>query len=101
MSNFQIRTRTWSKLDSNSDHENNRYRSRTRMRIKKRAQTCTKTLATKDTHIMVKVPKSCTNIGHAKLDSQTAIMKIPATVRGHECASRNVHKNTRYKRIRT
>ncbi|EYU34911.1 hypothetical protein MIMGU_mgv11b024320mg [Erythranthe guttata] len=25
-------------------------------------------------------------------------MKIPATVQGHECASRNVHKNTRYKR---
>ncbi|EYU39341.1 hypothetical protein MIMGU_mgv11b019003mg [Erythranthe guttata] len=24
-------------------------------------------------------------------------MKIPATVRGQECASRNVHKNTRYK----
>ncbi|EYU40276.1 hypothetical protein MIMGU_mgv11b020720mg [Erythranthe guttata] len=38
MSNFQIRTRTWSKLDSNSDHKNTRYSSRTRMRIKKRAQ---------------------------------------------------------------
>ncbi|EYU39343.1 hypothetical protein MIMGU_mgv11b022680mg [Erythranthe guttata] len=38
MSNFQIRTRTWSKLDSNSDHENTRYSSRTGMRIKKRAQ---------------------------------------------------------------
>ncbi|EYU30331.1 hypothetical protein MIMGU_mgv11b0244771mg, partial [Erythranthe guttata] len=38
MSNFKIRTRTWSKLDSKSDHENTRYSSRKRMRIKKRLQ---------------------------------------------------------------
>ncbi|EYU28641.1 hypothetical protein MIMGU_mgv11b015993mg [Erythranthe guttata] len=34
-----------------SDHENTRYSSRTRMRIK---ETCTKTLASKDTHISKK-----------------------------------------------
>ncbi|EYU38246.1 hypothetical protein MIMGU_mgv11b015252mg [Erythranthe guttata] len=74
MSNFQIRTRTWSKLDSKSDHENTRYSSRTRMRIKKRAQ---KTLATKDTHIS-KSTKSCTK------------------VLTQECIRKKVHENTNY-----
>ncbi|EYU32870.1 hypothetical protein MIMGU_mgv11b020741mg [Erythranthe guttata] len=74
MSNFQIRTRTWSKLDSKSDHENTRYSSRTRMRIKKHLQ---KTLATKDTHIS-KSKKSCTKVLTQK------------------CIRKKVHENTNY-----
>ncbi|EYU20963.1 hypothetical protein MIMGU_mgv11b015965mg [Erythranthe guttata] len=87
-------------------HENTNYNPRTLIQINKHAQT--HSLKWTCTNKAISAGYNSCLMSNFKIRTRTwlnwipkAIMKIPATVRGHECASRNVYKKHSLQKTRT